>query len=551
MLAVLAFDRKEIDLCRKLCRWIVDLGGVKEHEILLVPSRRTHEEGLHKEIGEILQSAFKKVHWHFPTTEREEPWPNAANHAWVQAVQAVEWNHGDQPFFWFEVDSCPLCPEWLDRISMAFRVAAKPFMGARVIHADVPEHLTGISVYWHTMRWCPDYAVLRFQQGYQGQQVAWDVALAPRILSNAFITDLIQHEWRPDSFPDFKSLDRINPSAVIYHQCKDGSLIDLLQQHKYVIEESTKMLQVSLGETLHCPEETLPPQFTNNPAYQAASHEVDQRGVLLRRANTIYTYFEPVDDIDESEQFSLIDLWKFSWRKAGWNPVVIRPTGFVFDRPELDNLCTCLGELPSVNPRGYDQACFYRWVQMSIHGGWMCDYDVMNNGFEPEPTPERLTVYQTHNACPSLVAGPGSEFLRMAQLFAKRGSEFIETVHGSPHVSDMHLIQAMPEEYDQKSLVVAYGNPGWQTAKAIHFANQTMNGKKPRSTWIPKLLFAGGDTNSNGGSIADSVRHHVKALAEIVGDTPSRKIVVQRELRTARLIGHPPSRKKKRSMSLA
>jgi hypothetical protein len=84
----------------------------------------------------------------------------------------------------------------------------------------------------------------------------------------------------------------------------------------------------------------------------------------------------------------------------------------------------------------------------------------------------------------------------MAKLFAERGPSMVQTVHGKPHVSDMHVLQALPNEYAQESIVAAHGADGWQTAKAIHFANETMNGKKPRSEWIPRLLW--GTQQANG-----------------------------------------------------
>lgn len=532
MLTVLAFDRSEIELVKKLAHWIVELGGVSAHELLLVPSRRTHEAKLHQEIYDIISPAFKKVVFHFPTTEDETGWPNAANMAWREAVRAVEWTHGDQPFFWIEADSVPLCPKWLDRIAMEFRVAVKPFMGARVLHPDVPEHMSGIAVYWHTMRWCPNYAVLQFQQGYQGPQVAWDVSLAPKILPNMFETKLIQHEWSPEPFVDSESLSRLKQEAVIYHQCKDGSLIEKLRGGRVGL-----MLTPGKSET-------------SQSAGDSAKVELD-RGFEPHPlnqsypSNTIFTYFTPVNDIDAEEQQMLIFLWKYSWMKYGWNPVVLLPVGFVFDNPGLDSAGTTMANFPSVNPDGYDRACFYRWLEMSKHGGWMCDYDVMNNGFEPQPIPSRLTVYQMHNACPSLVAGNASEFLRLAMVFAERGKEFVEEVHGSPHVSDMHILQSLPEEYDQENLVKAHGSDGWLTAKAVHFANQTMNGKKPRSAWIPQLLWSAPATSNGYGGVTEGIRAHVSAIKGIIGEQPSRKIILRAELRNARLSGQPATRKKK------
>lgn len=483
MLAVLAFHRGEIPLVRKLAAWITELGGVKKHEIMLAPAWSIFMSGEYKEIEEALQSAFGSVSVMQPVGEDEYGWPDSANFAWRSVVSHVTNNLGDVPFFWFEPDSVPLCADWLDRIEAAWQAGGRACLGARVQLDAIPVHMTGIAVYHHVPTIAPGYALVQYQFGYHRPQVAWDVQLRNFFLPNATITDLIQHDWKPETFKEPADLNRIREGVVIYHQSKDGALIYFLRRRKQGVLLNQPPSNPDIG---HCPEETLPAGFGAFTIPHGEGETIPAPFVREPFVDTVFTFFRPVDKIDKREQEVLIDLWMFSWRQAGWNPVML-------DRMDSRNadLTKAFEALPTINPGQYDFNCFARWLAVAdMGGGFMCDYDVMNNGLKPFPVPQRLTVYQTENACPSLVGGSREEFMRMARIFATRGNDFIvqENGHGA-HVSDMHILQGVPQEYDQKALVRPYGGRGWGMAKAVHFANETMNGKKPRSKWIPHLMY--------------------------------------------------------------
>lgn len=477
MLVVFPVSFREVELATKLARWIETLGGVKNHECLVEVARNA--VGSEKPIVEALSHAFGKVSTFSPCGEDESGWPNSANFMWRSAVQEIGWNRGDVPFLWIEPDSVPLKSDWMDQFEAEYNLQKKHFLGARVQIENIPVHMSGIAIYWKTMRLIPGYAVVQFMQGYSGPQVAWDVQLAPEIMPRAHFTKLIQHEWRPDPFLTPQSLSRLNPESVIYHQVKDGSLIDrLMEERVNFVPSSPSPVERSVS----------------NGDFEWRNKE-EEKGSFYKfesyPSNTIFAFFNPCQGIDENEQRQLISLWEYSWRKAGWNPVVLDGRNGLDDLEE--NLSDSFLLKPSINPLGYDLACFLRWTDISRNGGgFMCDYDCMNNGLSPMDVPERLTVYQTNNTCPSLVGGSGEEFLRMAKLFAS--SDFVTTENGRPHTSDMHMLQNMNGEFDEVDLVSPYGKEGWEKAKVIHFANQTMNGKKPRSEWIPKLMSSIGKT---------------------------------------------------------
>lgn len=476
MLIAFVAAAHERDRALRLAQWIEEIGAGKGHDVLLTVTQAAKAAGLDAELEPILSRAFNSYSLMVPFDSVEVPWghpawdASSANHLFTRVNRHIQ-QHFNRPYLYLEMDAVPTRATAFAEIEAVYMTCGKPFMGARVENGRHPVHMSGIAVYpadvisnskilggidWN----CYPMADNR------KRKMAWDIAGAPEVVPKAHFTDLIQHAyWLNEPCRAVESWDG---KAAIFHQCKCGCLINRLRAEKPQIQEPEEIALL--------PDAEPPPE------------------------NTVFTYFVPVPHIDQREQWLLIDLWKYSWRKAGWNPVVLNP-GFISE--EHNGLVSKLDALPSINPPGYDAARYRRWLAMAAYGGWLVDYDCTNNGFEPRPVPKRLTVYETNDPCPSLVAGPASEFLRIAKLFAERGPCLGSTFSGRPHVSDMFILRTIPEEFELVDTVKAYGNDGWKTAKVIHFANETMKEKKPRSEWIPRLLYGGasyngGDTKPHG-----------------------------------------------------
>ena len=143
--------------------------------------------------------------------------------------------------------------------------------------------------------------------------------------------------------------------------------------------------------------------------------------------------------------------------------------------PRHDELRRAFAAKPTINPPGYDLACYMRWLAMAANGGGiMADYDV----FPINPTVadrERLTIWQTNNPCPSLVSGSGHEYDRMIGLML--GCDASEAHEKGQHTSDMLLVQALRGHYAEfYSTGNTVGHPH------IHLNNGTMGplGLRPR-----------------------------------------------------------------------
>ena len=175
----------------------------------------------------------------------------------------------------------------------------------------------------------------------------------------------------------------------------------------------------------------------------------------------IYTYYEKVPQMREDSQLELIEIWKISWKKYGWNPVVLDDSHFNCSDQQIDYL----SNLPSVNPKLYEMACFLRWNALSnVGGGWMCDYDVVNCGFTPEDSLsfESLSILQGHVPC--LVYGTTEDYEKVFDIFTKESANFIE----NNHVSDMTVIANIKNREDFiKCFNFVDGYPS-ELSKVIH-----------------------------------------------------------------------------------
>ena len=151
----------------------------------------------------------------------------------------------------------------------------------------------------------------------------------------------------------------------------------------------------------------------------------------------IYTYYDNVLEISSETQLELIEIWKESWSKNGWNPIVLDKSYINCSDTEM----SYLENLPSVNPKNYEMSCFLRWNAMAnIDGGWMCDYDVINRGFSPEDSKnyKSMSILQGHVPC--LVYGSSEDYANIFKIFSTESLEFLTTINDRLHTSDMYAI---------------------------------------------------------------------------------------------------------------
>lgn len=233
MITVLNFCHNDREQAFNLLRQIGDLGGVKHHELILQCNVVAAAQGMHQELDLLARDIFGKVVMRVTDEQDERGWPMSANTAWRDTVYFMRMKIG-KPWLWLEGD-CAIVggPTWLDQIEADYEkalAAGKHFMGAEV---HKPQHrMSGIGVYpGSTTTFTRSLPLLK--------KVPWDQRLAEDFAPFVYYTKLIQNVWNtemgkptPPTFPDQASLKLLAPEAVIFHRCKDGSLLHQLRERK-------------------------------------------------------------------------------------------------------------------------------------------------------------------------------------------------------------------------------------------------------------------------------------------------------------------------------
>eukprot|EP00634_Sargassococcus_sp_CCMP2135_P004738 CAMPEP_0198665950 /NCGR_PEP_ID=MMETSP1467-20131203/62743_1 /TAXON_ID=1462469 /ORGANISM="unid. sp., Strain CCMP2135" /LENGTH=298 /DNA_ID=CAMNT_0044402571 /DNA_START=32 /DNA_END=928 /DNA_ORIENTATION=- len=144
---------------------------------------------------------------------------------------------------------------------------------------------------------------------------------------------------------------------------------------------------------------------------------------------------------------AMLEIWARSWKASGWETRILTLSD-AQSHPQYYWYLERFMELPTVNPKEYELACFLRHVAMAaLGGGWMSDYDVLPHSLSADSSlarmpPGNFTTYELF--VPSLVSGSGPEFERIARNMALvpwADRPDIFSVHSKPHVSDMHVFK--------------------------------------------------------------------------------------------------------------
>lgn len=133
----------------------------------------------------------------------------------------------------------------------------------------------------------------------------------------------------------------------------------------------------------------------------------------------------------------------------------------------------------SINPPRYTRICYMRWLAYAASGLPFADLDVVNFGFTPadaapflaSPTPALISVA---NAMGLVTAGHYAQILDSFRHIVEHLDDY------RPHVddvNDMTLLRHVRPEYNSvlpyadDRFVKDYSNPGWETARLVHFAH--------------------------------------------------------------------------------
>jgi hypothetical protein len=222
MLVVLPFCTKDEALTLKNLEWVRKLDKKVPYKALIVHDELCDGSEVMAAASQYFSDVeeFKYSHW----TGRTE-WPFPQNFQFQQTVGYIFTKQMREPWFWWEADATPIKAGWLETIDKAHQEGGKLFSGNIV--GEPYGHMTGVGVY-------PWDLPCRSGRVMMTDAIPWDVAGKPEVVPHCHkINDIIQHIWERDgapfSFKDKADVEQtVNTKAVIFHRCKDGSLIDIL-----------------------------------------------------------------------------------------------------------------------------------------------------------------------------------------------------------------------------------------------------------------------------------------------------------------------------------
>lgn len=238
ILVVLPFCEKDQPSLIKMLVWMKELGGLKDDDCALVFDSNNVSIAKTEPVQELCWSIFRTEHTiPFTVSASDNKWPNAANVLFEAAARKIQ-THNLGPWIWMEPDCVPMVKGWLGYLERGYAKCGKPFMGPRLdpVSRKVPG-LAGVSVY-------PEDCFSRLKSSLGNRSIPFDMAAGAITEKEGFITPLMLHWWgqkntpptfvrnRPHKAPsNIKALDFIPKTCVLFHRCKDGSLIDVLRQN--------------------------------------------------------------------------------------------------------------------------------------------------------------------------------------------------------------------------------------------------------------------------------------------------------------------------------
>jgi len=231
LVVVLPVCPKDAALLLKCLEWMVQLDGQNQFDCLLSYDPSLGDAWLDR-LRTAARRAFRNVlEFTYPRPVRET-WPDACNVAFRASAQHVQ-AALHRPWLWFEADCVPLKPSWLSTLALEYANCGQPVMGP-----VIPErgHMNGTAIY------PADFANLS-PRAMSAVEVAWDTSMTADLVgkvhdcSRSFchrwgIFNGALHPWEGPA-PHFASLLAVDQwiphDAVLFHRCKDGSLIDQLR----------------------------------------------------------------------------------------------------------------------------------------------------------------------------------------------------------------------------------------------------------------------------------------------------------------------------------
>lgn len=225
MRLVFPFCEKDKHLALRVLKWAAILDERIDAPALLCYDDSTDAT----ELLIVANDLFTKVETFVYPTPKPFPWPRLQNRVFQACATHIA-TLPPMPWFWWEPDLTPIRSGWYRVIAEEHAKGGKPFSGHVVRHVVPSGHMTGCGVYPPNMH--------AYERAMLADKAAWDVNMSKEMIRKCHpMNALLQHQYFDDNdkcptFPTLTSLNVLLDSAVTFHRCKDGTLIDRLMEDR-------------------------------------------------------------------------------------------------------------------------------------------------------------------------------------------------------------------------------------------------------------------------------------------------------------------------------
>lgn len=296
MKIVLPFYSGDLWLCLKNLQWIQELDGHLPFAAVLACDTETDYSAPMALANQIFAKVdviqYPKAYRHGRVMDR---WPWQQNNAFANTARSMA--RQKDCWLWLETDSVPMQPKWAQTLEADYLQGGKPFGG----HWNGDNGVfNGVAIYPDNVSMhCSSAIMASMLTDKEGNQNPWDVHCSKQVYPKLYIMNhLMQHMWNDgNAAPNFVSMDDvkriIRPGVILFHRCKNGSLIEVLRKSRVVTQPQVYAQQPALSAPLV--NEILPPK----PVKQ---YKDEFRVVSLRRAGDIIALLPLLKKVAEQDK---------------------------------------------------------------------------------------------------------------------------------------------------------------------------------------------------------------------------------------------------------
>ena len=229
-MAVIGFCNMDIELLKKNLHWMAWMEMPKTHDCLLSYDRTTLKDNV-KVVEEMARRVFCTVQHTSYAVPYGTRFPQTF--AWQHAARYMQKLYRN--WLWIEPDCVPITPDWLVTLQTIYDYSQHPFVGPVVEGAG---HMNGTPTIY------PANTPELLPGTMKHTDNAWDVEAKLEMSGKMKdIGHIAMAVWgvkdgklnpvegeSPYFAPGSPLLAQIPKTAVVFHRCKDGSLIDRLMQ---------------------------------------------------------------------------------------------------------------------------------------------------------------------------------------------------------------------------------------------------------------------------------------------------------------------------------